>query len=41
MKGVKTKMKKYIDYILELAEKLISLDSPTVFNEKVCDYLME
>lgn len=41
MKGVKTKMKKYVDYILEQAEKLISIDSPTGFTEKVCDYLME
>lgn len=41
MKGVKTKMKKYVDYILEQAEKLISIDSPTGFTDKVCDYLME
>ena len=34
-------MKKYVDYILEQAEKLLAIDSPTGFTDKVCDYLME
>lgn len=34
-------MKEYVDYILEQAKKLLLIDSPTGFTERVCDYLME
>lgn len=34
-------MNTYIDYILQQAEKLLSIDSPSGFTDKVTDYLME
>ena len=34
-------MKKYIDYIIEQLQHLISIDSPTGFTREVTDYLMQ
>lgn len=34
-------MKQYVDYILEQVQKLLAIDSPTGFTDKVSDYLME
>lgn len=34
-------MTKYLDYILEQTEKLLSIDSPSGFTEAVSDYLLE
>lgn len=34
-------MKKYVDYIMEQAEKLLSIDSPTGYGKYVMDYLLE
>ncbi len=34
-------MKQYIDYIMEQLEKLMAIDSPSGFTEKVTDYLLE
>ena len=34
-------MEKYLDYVLEQLQKLLSIDSPSGFTEKVTDYLTE
>lgn len=34
-------MEKYLDYVLEQLQKLLSIDSPSGFTEKVTDYLLE
>ena len=34
-------MKQYLDYIMEQLEKLMAIDSPSGFTEKVTDYLLE
>lgn len=34
-------MKSYVDYILEETKKILSIDSPTGYTDKVADYVME
>lgn len=34
-------MEKYLDYVLDQLQKLLSIDSPSGFTEKVTDYLLE
>lgn len=34
-------MKSYVDYILEETEKILSIDSPTGYTDRVADYVME
>ena len=34
-------MNQYLDYIMEQLEKLMAIDSPSGFTEKVTDYLLE
>lgn len=33
-------MNQYLDYIMEQLEKLMTIDSPSGFTEKVTDYLL-
>ena len=36
-----TNYRKYTDYIIEQAEKLLSIDSPSGYCRQVTDYLLE